>query len=62
MALVSKQESNIIKLKSEIGQHWEITDGTKMQLYLGFSIKQDQVMQTILINQHAYIEAMLNKF
>jgi len=30
MALTSKQESDIIKLKSKISQHWKITDGGKM--------------------------------
>jgi hypothetical protein len=62
MALTSKQKSNITKLKSEISQHWEITDGGEMRWYLGFAIKQDRVAQTISINQQAYIEAMLNKF
>jgi hypothetical protein len=33
-----------------------------MHWYLGFEIKRDRVAQTILINQRAYIEAMLNKF
>jgi hypothetical protein len=62
MALTSKQKSNITKLKSEISQHWEITDGGEMQWYLGFAIKRDRVVQTISIIQRAYIEAMLNKF
>jgi hypothetical protein len=62
MALTSKQESDITKLKSEIRQHWEIMDGGEMRWYLGFAIKRDQVARTISINQHTYIEAMLNKF
>jgi hypothetical protein len=62
MALTSKPVADIKKLKSEIRQHWEITDGGEMRWYLGFAIKWDWVAQTISINQHAYIEAMLNKF
>jgi hypothetical protein len=30
MALTSKREAYIVKLQSEISQHWEITDGGKM--------------------------------
>ena len=30
MALTSKREADIVKLKSEISQHWEITDGGEM--------------------------------
>jgi Reverse transcriptase (RNA-dependent DNA polymerase) len=55
MALTSKWKSDITKLKSEISQHWEITDGGEMQWYLGFAIKRDRVAQTISINQQAYI-------
>ena len=62
MALMSKWESDIAKLKSKISQHWEITDGGEMRWYLGFAIKQDRAARTISINQQAYIEAMLNKF
>ena len=62
MALMSKRESDITKLKSEISQHWEIMDEGEMRGYLRFTIKQDRAAQTISINQQAYIEAMLNKF
>src|ERR1700720_3777810 len=62
MALTSKRASDVVKLKSEISQYWQITDGGEMHWYLGFAIKRDQVAQTISINQQAYIEAMLNKF
>jgi len=43
MALTSKRESDIVKLKSKVSQHWEIMDGGKMQWYLGFTIEWDQV-------------------
>ena len=62
MALTSKRASDIVKLKSEISQYWQITDGGEMHWYLGFAIKRDRVARTISINQRAYIEAMLNKF
>jgi len=62
MALTSKRASDIAKLKSEISQYWQITDGGEMHWYLGFAIKRDRVARTISINQQAYIEAMLNKF
>jgi hypothetical protein len=41
MALMSKRASDIVKLKSEISQHWQITDGGEMHWYLGFTIKRD---------------------
>ena len=62
MVLRSEWESDIAKLKSEISQHWEITDGGEMRWYLGFTIKRDRAAWTISVNQQAYIEAMLNKF
>ena len=62
MALTSKWASDVVKLKSEISQYWQITDGGEMHWYLGFAIQQDRVAQTISINQQAYIEAMLNQF
>ena len=62
MALMSKWAVDIVKLKSEIRQHWEITDGGEMHCYLGFKIKQDRAAQTISINQHTHIEALLEKF
>ena len=62
MALTSKRKSDIATLKSEISQHWEITDGGEIRWYLGFAIKRDRAARTISINQCAYIEAMLNKF
>ena len=43
MALMSKWASDIVKLKSEISQHWQITDGGEMHWYLGFAIKWDWV-------------------
>ena len=62
MALMSKRAVDIAKLKSEIRQHWEITDGGEMHWYLGLKIKRDRAARTISINQRAYIEALLNKF
>ena len=44
MALTSKRAADITKLKSEIHQHWEITDGGEMHWYLGFKIKWDQAV------------------
>ena len=41
MALTSKRAADIAKLKSEIHQHWEITDGKEMHWYLGFEIERD---------------------
>jgi hypothetical protein len=62
MAITSKQAADIARLKSEIRQHWEITDGGEMHWYLGFEIKRDRAARTVSINQRAYIEALLKKF
>jgi hypothetical protein len=62
MAITSKHTEDVARFKSELRRHWEITDIGKMNRFLGFQIKCDRAARTISINQHTYIEAMVNKF
>jgi hypothetical protein len=62
MAVTSKRMEDVIKFKSEIKQYWDITDNGPIQWFLGFEIKYNRAAQTISINQHAYIVAMVEKF
>ena len=50
------------EVQAEIKKHWEITDNGPIAWFLGFQIKQDRNTKTISINQHAYIDGLLEKF
>jgi len=41
---------------------YSITDNGPIAWFLGFQIKRDRNRRTILINQHAYIDGLLEKF
>jgi len=60
MAITSKTANDVLKFKSELRKHFNIADGSELQWFLGFEIKQDQAVQTISINQHNYIERMVD--
>ena len=62
MAVTSKRIADIQKFKAEIKKHWEITDNGPIAWFLGFQIKRDRNTRTISINQHAYIDGLLEKF
>ena len=62
MAITSKHTTNIIKSKSEIKKHWEITDNRPITWFLGFQIICNQKSKTISINQQSYIEQMIENF
>ena len=62
MALMSKHAADAEKFKSEIRRFWEITDHGPIQWFLGFEVKRDRKARTISINQHTYIESMVEKF
>jgi len=42
MAITSKRTEDVARFKSELRQHWEITDVGEMNWFLGFQIKRDQ--------------------
>ena len=62
MAVTSKRSIDAEKLKADIKKHWEITDHGPISWFLGFEIKHDRNARTLSINQHAYIEAIVEKF
>ena len=62
MIIASERISDIKQFKSKICSHWDISDLGEICWYLGFEIKQDRTAQTISINQHAYIEDVLERF
>ena len=59
---VTKRGKDAKKFKSDIKRFWEITDNGPIKWFLGFEIKHDRKAKTIAINQHAYIELMVEKF
>ena len=62
MAVTSKRKVDAEKFKSEIRKRWDITDHGPIKWFLGFEIKRDRKSRTIAINQHAYIEKMVERF
>ena len=62
MAVTSKRAEDITRFKADIQRYWEITDNGPIHWFLGFQISCDRTVQTISINQSAYIQAMVNKF
>ena len=62
MAVTLKWAEDITRFKANTQHYWEITDNRPIQWFLGFQILCDCTMQTILINQSVYIQAMVNKF
>ena len=62
MAVTSKRAEDITRFKADIQRYWEITNNGPIRWFLGFQILCDRTVQTISINQSAYIQAMVNKF
>ena len=62
MAVTSRRSVDAEHFKSNIKWFWDITDHGPTKWFLGFKIRRDCTSRTVSINQHAYIEAMVNKF
>ena len=62
MAVTLKHAANTERFKSMVKEHWEMTDHGPIQWFLGFKIKRNHKARMISINQHAYIESMVEKF
>ena len=60
MAITSKRKVDAEQFK--IKEFWEITDHGPIKWFLGFQIKRDRKSRTILINQQAYIDSIVEKF
>jgi len=50
MIITSKRPEDITKFKSQLKQHWDISDLGEIHWYLGFEVKRDRKAWTILIN------------
>ena len=62
MAITSKRKGDAEMFKSKVKKYWEITDHGPINWFLGFKIKRDRKSKTVPINQHSYIESMVEKF
>ena len=62
MVVTPRRKLDTMKFKSNVRQHWEITDHGPIQWFLGFEIKRNRESRTISINQCMYIESMVEKF
>ena len=62
MAVTSKRAIDAEKFKRNIKPFWDITNHGPIGWFLGFQIKQDRKNKTLSINQHAYLESLVEKF
>ena len=62
MAVTSRRNSDTMKFKYNVRQHWKITDHRPIQWFLSFEIKRNRESRTISINQRMYIESMVENF
>ena len=60
MAVTSKRSVDAERLKLNIKHFWDITEHGLIKWSLGFEIRRDQKLRTVLINQQAYIKAMVD--
>ena len=60
MAIMLKRKEDIESLKKELSQHRKISDLGELKWYLGFRVQRNHTNRTILINQQAYIEVILD--
>jgi len=62
MAVTSKRMSDVIRFKSKLWEHFDITDLGEVKHFLGFAVRCDRAARTIAINQGAYIETLAERF
>ena len=62
MAVTSKRAVDAEKFKRNIKTFRDITDHGPIGWFLGFQIKRDRKNKTLSINQHAYLESLVEKF
>ena len=62
MAIMSKRKVDAENFKRNIKRYWDITNNGAIGWFLGFQIKRDRRNKTLLINQHAYLESLAEKF
>ena len=59
MAVTSKRKVDAKQFKSKVKEFWKITDHRPIKWFLSFQIKRDRKSRTILIDQQAYIESIV---
>src|SRR5215510_13731688 len=62
MTVTGSTRKVVEDFKVELRRYLPITDGGELKWMLGFEVKRDRVVQTIGMNQKAYIEEMARKF
>ena len=62
MAVASKHVEDATRFKSELKRYWNITNNGPIRWFLGSQIICNRAARTISINQHAYIQAVVDKF
>ena len=62
MAVTLKRSVDAECFKLNVKCFWDIMDHEPIKWFLGFEIRRDWKLRTVLINQQAYIKAMVDKF
>jgi hypothetical protein len=62
MAVASQNLSYITAFKSQLQQHFEITDLGELNWLLGLKVERDRAARTITLSQTAYVDTILESF
>jgi len=61
-AITGSPASRITKLKSDLSNHFEMTDLGELAWILGIQVKRDRISKTITLSQAAYIDSVVKRF
>jgi hypothetical protein len=62
MAVTSKHLAHIERFKSQLREHFEISDLGELSWLLGLKVERNRAERTITLSQHAYVDTVLERF
>ena len=62
IVLAGKSQQTIAKVKTELGEHFQVKDMRELHYFLGVNVKQNLETGKIWINQSFYAQTVLKKF
>ncbi|THH19980.1 hypothetical protein EUX98_g8671, partial [Antrodiella citrinella] len=60
--LVTNNLAIMQRLKSELAEHYELTDMGNARWLLGFEIQRDRIARNVSMNQSAYVDTLISRF
>ena len=61
-AITGTPTSRVSKFKSDLSNHFEMTDLGELAWILGIQVKRDRISKTITLSQAAYIDSVVKRF